>query len=185
MNETKPTFKQLTDYFKRIGADTIEHTDKGYLAHAIGVYNDMKKWGESEELCHAAMYHSIYGTEFFQNFTLPVERRGEVQELIGERAERLAYYNCAMDRASFDAAAMQDEPPYRFIDRLTKEEVELSPEDFEDLCRIHLCDWVEQVPRSKQYEYRRAGYRRLADRLGGIAKESYERVYAMESTPAT
>ena len=51
------------------------------------------------------MFHSIYGTEQFQRFALPLERRGEVRAQIGERAERLAYLNCAMDRASFDAAA--------------------------------------------------------------------------------
>ena len=39
------------------------------------------------------MFHSIYGTERFQGFTLPLERRGEISALIGERAERLAYLN--------------------------------------------------------------------------------------------
>ncbi len=175
-----PTFKQLTDFFVQVGADSIEHTDKSYLAHAIGVYNDIKQWGADEDLCRAAMYHSIYGTEFFQRFTLPLARRGEVRELIGERAERLAYYNCAMDRPSFDQAVASGGPPYIFTDRLTREPVELSQQDFDDLCRIHLCDWVEQVPRSKNWNYRRAAYRNLADHLGGVARESYERVYAME-----
>ena len=43
------------------------------------------------------MFHSIYGTEKFQGFTLPLERRAEVRALIGDRAERLAYLNCAKD----------------------------------------------------------------------------------------
>ena len=39
------TFKELTEFFQRVGADEVKHTNKGYLAHAIGVYNDLKEWG--------------------------------------------------------------------------------------------------------------------------------------------
>ena len=65
------------------------------------------------------MFHSIYGTEKFQGFTLPLERRQEVRDLIGDRAEYLAYLNCAMDRASFDRAVEQRDAPYQIIDRIT------------------------------------------------------------------
>lgn len=172
-----PTFKQLTDFLLALGVEEVEHTDKGYLAHAIGVHNDLKSWDCDEDVCRAGMYHSIYGTEFFQKFTLSLERRDEVRELIGLQAEKLAYLNCAMDRGSFDSAALQAEPPYRFRDRLTQEEVELSEADFDDLCAIHLCDWLEQVSRSKLWEYRADAYRQLAERLGGVALENYCRVF--------
>jgi Domain of unknown function (DUF6817) len=170
------TFKQLTDFFIAIGADQIEHTESVYLAHAIGVYNDLRSWGSDEEVCRAGLFHSIYGTEGFQRFTLPLERRDEVRALTSERAERLAYLNCAMDRASFDAAVERAAPPYRFRDRLADQGVELSEADFDDLCTIHLCDWCEQVPRSKRYSYRTDAYGRLAQRLGGVALASYRRV---------
>jgi len=125
------------------------------------------------------MFHSIYGTELFQGFKLPLERRPEVRALIGARAEQLAYLNCAMDRASFDRAVERGSEPYRFRDRLTGEEVTLSAADFDDLCRIHLYDWLEQVPRSQRgWDYRRQGYRNIAQRLGGVAEESYEQVFA-------
>jgi hypothetical protein len=128
------------------------------------------------------MFHSIYGTERFQGFTLPLERSGEVRALIGERAERLAYLNCAMNRASFDRALDQVIEPYRIIDRITGEEVPLLQHDFDDLCRVHLFDWLEQVPRSREWDYRRAAYRRMAERLGRSAEENYERVFAQEKT---
>src|SRR5436305_1698838 len=152
-------WKRFTDYLIAQGIDRIGHTNKTYLAHLVGVYRYMEARGCSEELCRAGMFHSIYGTELFQGFKLPLERRPEVRALIGERAERQAYLNCAMDRASFDRAALRDEGPFRFVDRLTREEVELTPEDFDDLCRIHLYDWLEQVGRSGNWDYRRAGYR--------------------------
>jgi hypothetical protein len=177
-------YKRLTDFLVGLGVEQVGHTNKSYLAHLIGVYRDMEGYGCPEEVCQAGMFHSIYGTERFQGFKLPVGRRDEVRALIGERAERLAYLNCAMDRASFDRAIEQDEGPYRIVDRLTGEEVELSPADFDDLCRIHLYDWLEQVPRARQWDYRRAAYRRMAQRLGGVAQEAYDRVFAGEAVTA-
>jgi len=176
------SFKQLTDYFRSIGADTIEHTDKGYLTHAIGVYNDLKRWGCDEELARVGLFHSIYGTQIFQGFTLPVERRSEIQELIGDRAERLAYANCAMDRESFDALVQTTAVPgtYAIRDRLTDGTIELSDDEFRDLCTVHLCDWLEQVERWVNFDYRRASYRALAERLGGIGLSEYDRVFARE-----
>ncbi len=175
-----PQWKQLTQFLVEVGVEQISHTKKSYLAHLIGVYRYLEDRGCSTEVCRAGMFHSIYGTEMFQAFTLSLERRPEVRALIGERAERLAYLNCAMDRDSLDRAAHQAEGPYRIRDRITGQPVELSAADFDDLCRIHLYDWLEQVGRSQKWDYRRAGYRRLAQRLGPIAQESYDRIFAEE-----
>jgi hypothetical protein len=178
------TYKQMTDFLRGLGAEKVSHTEKNYLAHAIGVYRDMQAGGCTEELCRAGMFHSVYGTERFQHFALPLERREEVRALLGERAERLAYLNCAMDRPSFDRALLRDERPYRIVDRITGAEVEVCEEDFADLCRVHLFDWLEQVPRSRKWGYRREAYRRMATRLGGAALEAYDRVFAAEAAGA-
>lgn len=177
-------FKHLTDYLRQLGIEELPHSGKSYLAHLIGVYRDLEAWGAPVDVCRGGMFHSIYGTEFFQGFKLPLERRGEVQALIGERAERLGYLNCAMDRASFDRAIEQANGPYRIRDRITGNEIELAPVDLEDLCRIHLCDWLEQVARSQKWDYRRAAYRSMASRLGGVAQEAYDRVFAQETATA-
>jgi hypothetical protein len=177
-------WKRLTDFLVGLGTEEVGHTNKSYLAHLIGVYRTMEGHGCGEELCRAGMFHSIYGTELFQRFALPLERRPDVRALIGERAERLAYLNCAMDRASFDRAALSGEGPYHIRDRITGDEVMMSAEDFDDLCRVHLYDWLEQVPRSRKWDYRRAGYRRLSERLGGVAQESYDRTFAAEAAGA-
>jgi len=178
-----PTFKDMTNFIIAAGAADISHTKGTYLAHAIGVYNDMKAWGEDDALCRAALFHSIYGTEGFQDFTLPLERRGELEALIGKRAERLAYYNCAMDRASLDAHLDETRDTYPILDRLTGQEVELSPAEYDDLCRVHLCDLLEQVARADVWNYRREAYRKMAERLGGVALEAYDRVFAKEPRP--
>lgn len=175
------TFKELTDFFQQVGAADVSHTTKSYLAHAISVHGDLKKWGCDEDLQNVGLFHSIYGTERFQRFTLPLERRNEVKALIGERAEWLSYLNCAMDREHFDREALKDGGAEGFLDRYTGEVIKLSPQDEADLNTIHLCDWLEQVGRSKDWNYRRAVYRKLAVQLGGIALEAYAAAYANES----
>ena len=174
------TLKTYTDYFIRVGAEDVPHTNKSYLAHAIGVYNDLKAWGANEDLCVAGLFHSIYGTELFQGFKLPLDRRGELQELIGIEAERMAYLNCAMDRPTFDTSVFLDAGPYPFKDRLTGETIAMNDNDFTQLCTLHVCDWLEQVERSGNWNYRRDAYRQMARRLGGIAEESYRQVFANE-----
>ncbi|MHC4876064.1 MAG: DUF6817 domain-containing protein [Planctomycetota bacterium] len=176
------TFKELTDFFQEVGATDVSHTKKSYLAHAIGVYNDMKKCDDREELAHAAMFHSIYGTERFQRFKLDLERRDDVRALIGDRAEWLAWLNCAMDREAYDAcieALIEDDSaPLYLVDRFSGERLNLSCEDFDDLGKIHLVDWLEQVGRSQDWTYRRAIYEYLARRLGSGVETSFDEVYA-------
>ena len=62
--------------------------------------------------------------------------------------------------------------PYRILDRITGEEVTLSRHDFDDLCRVHLFDWLEQVPRSQEWDYRRAPIGRWPSGWVGRRKRS-------------
>ena len=179
-----PDFKQLTGFLVGMGVEQVPHTHKSYLAHLVAVSRLLESQGCPADVCRAGLFHSIYGTERFQGFTLPLDRRGEVRALIGDRAEHLTYLNCAMDRTSFDHALDQAVEPYRIRDRITGGEVRLSRQDFDDLCRVHLFDWLEQVPRSRQWDYRRAAYRRMAERLGRPTVEVYERVFALEGAEA-
>ena len=180
-------FKKMTTFLVNLGIEKVGHTGKTYLAHLIGVHRFMHDAGCSDELCRAGMFHSIYGTQQFQGFKLELDQRPEVRALIGERAEQLAYWNCAMQRESFDAVIDQTTEPYCFTDRITGEEIRLSRQDYDDLCRVHLYDWLEQVPRSRWgWDYRRDAYRRMADRLDDVARATYERVFAQEtSEPGT
>ena len=172
--------REMTDFLVGLGAGTVSHSTGTYLAHLIGVHRDLENWGCDLDVCRAGMFHSIYGTEAFQWFKLALDRRGEVRGLIGERAERLAYLNCAMTRETFDRTIQQDRGPYAVSDRFTGEQIEFAPEDFRELCRLHLCDWLETVERNGSWDSRRESFRRMADLLSGVAKEAYERVFARE-----
>src|SRR5262245_7490582 len=112
-----PLYKRMTALLLEIGINDQPHTGKTYIGHLLAVHRLLEEQGCGLDACRAGLFHSVYGTEQFQGFKLPLERRAEVRELIGERAERLAYLNCAMDRASFDTALKRSEPPYTFRDR--------------------------------------------------------------------
>jgi len=175
------TFKQLTNWFIEVGADSISHTKNGYLAHAIGVYNDLKKWDLGEDFARAGLFHSIYGTQMFQGFTLPVDRRQEVRDVIGDHWEQLCFLNCFMLRESLYRQACEDKETFLIEHRETGETIEIDRKTYDDLCTLHLCDWLEQVERSDMWDFQRAEFRSLADRLGGIAESTYDQVYAKES----
>jgi hypothetical protein len=180
-----PDYRKMIDFLRALGTEDVQHSgEKGFLAHLVAVSRDMEAWGGDQDLCRAALFHSIYGTELFRRWSLPLERRDEVRALIGERAEWLAFVNCLMDRTSFEDL-LESAGPYRIRNRETGETIELSTRDYEDLVRLRLCDWLEQVARSGRWDYRRDAIRRMAERLGGIAQESYDRVYAQAPVPAT
>lgn len=170
-------FRELTDYLVALGTDEVPHSGTRFLSHLLGVYQDLKRWGAPEHLVLAGLFHSIYGTEAFQGYSLPLARRDEIRELIGERAERLAYVNCALTRESLDASLAAGGPP-RLWDRFRDAPLEVSDEEFTELITLHLCDRLEQVGRSQNWTLRRQAWERMARRLGGIALESWERVYS-------
>lgn len=179
-----PNYRPMMDFLRGLGTSDVPHSgDKGFLAHLVGVFNDLEAWGCNRDVCRAGLFHSIYGTEVFRRFTLPLDRRGEVRALIGERAEQLAFVNCLMDRSTFDAL-LESDGPYHLRNRETGETIELTRADYDDLVRVHLCDWLEQVPRSSRWNYRREAFYRMAQRLGGVAMEAYDRVYA-QAPPAS
>jgi hypothetical protein len=178
----QPEYRALTAFLVELGIEDVPHTQRNYLAHLVAVYRLMQEFDQDEELCRAGMFHSIYGTEKFQGFKLALDRRGEISQLIGPRAERLAYFNCLMDRQSFDELLGQENGVFSVRNRETGELMQLTVDDYDGLCSVHLFDWLEQAPRSRfGWEYRRSAYRRMADRVGGRAIEAWERVYALEA----
>ena len=87
-----------------------------------------------------------------------------------------------MDRATFDALVRdreaEDRGALRVRNRDTGEWIDMTPREWLDLKTMHLCDWLEQVPRSQEWDYRRDTYQAIAEQLGGVPLAAYERVYA-------
>lgn len=176
-----PRYQDMIAFLKELGTDDIPHTDKPFLAHLISVYRDLERWGGSLPLCRAGMFHSIYGTEKFRNFSISIDQRPRVQELIGEQGESLAFWNCFMDRTAWDTIFIDQTGERQLVNRETAEVYALSQEEFDELTTLQICDWLEQVPRSQEWDYRRDAYRQMALHTGGIAIEEYDRVFALET----
>lgn len=68
------------------------------------------------------------------------------------------------------------------MDRFAGKLITVFPDDFEDLCTIHLCDRLEQFPRSRDMGFRPEVFRHLAKRLGGVAYRKYIQVIEKKAT---
>ena len=98
-----------TRYLEALGMNQIPHGSRGadlahgsFMDHLLGVEVAMRELGCGESMALAGLMHSVYGTEGFQYYTLPLSERPKVRELIGARGELAVFYNCVMDRDSLD-----------------------------------------------------------------------------------
>ena len=134
-----------------VPAALAHNGEEAFDAHLVGVQSVLRSWDAPEHLCNAALFHSIYGTEGFQGFKLPLTHRDEISQLIGADAERLAWIFCMVDRASVDAtvlAPQADNAPPSFFARaeLGGFRIRLqSEQEWIDFLTLSLADWLEQV----------------------------------------
>lgn len=92
------------DFLKDVGCDNVGHEDRTLLEHLIGTSEKLKNMGAPQYLQDAGLFHSIYGTVHFRpnEGLVGLDKRDEIQELIGEQAEEVAYWFCIMDSPRFE-----------------------------------------------------------------------------------
>ena len=173
--------------------------------HLHGNEQVVRRWHDADPqlypiaVCHGALMHSVYGTEGFQGFAFPIERRAEVRQLVGERAELLAYLTCARDGRSYSKYVLANRdllrgetPAGSFRPRANypgvwpeagpfalspeSDEFVLSAEQYTDMCAVQL---------SHLFAFKRLGLpsgatlagnepaRLMAEHLGWVALESF------------
>eukprot|EP00965_Chrysotila_dentata_P244570 6206056-Pleurochrysis_carterae.AAC.4 len=191
---------------QHVPADLAHNGAEPFDGHLKGVQAVLRSWGMPEHLCSAGLFHSIYGTEGFQGFKLPLKERAAIARLIGPAAERLAWIFCMVDRASVDETAFSPPPPnsgivpsFRARPELGAFKIQLrSEQEWVDFLTITLADWLEQVEGAATKEnvtaswgvgqawaYRREAYAAMAKLLSeryGIeaAAAMHAEVYARE-----
>ncbi len=72
-----------------------------FLDHLNGVYKILRAWKQPLYVCHAGMFHSVYGTYDYrtsQYFDLRRGGRAELRAAIGPAAEELSFAICTSDR---------------------------------------------------------------------------------------
>eukprot|EP01038_Epipyxis_sp_PR26KG_P005012 gene5012-6999_t len=171
------------------GKDGLSHTGNSpFDSHLKGVRSVLRNWKSAEHVCNAGLFHSIYGTEGFQGFKLPLSYRSKLRELIGPKAERLSWIFCMVDRLSVDKTLfleqnneLQKSRKFIFTSRpeLGRFQIILeSEQEWLDYLELSLADWLEQVEgaaetenilfqwkKGEAWSYRREAYKKILDIL--------------------
>lgn len=136
----------------------LDHTGSAtFDEHLTGVQSVLRFWKAPEYLASAGLFHSIYGSEGFQGFCLPLSERGELRKIIGTKAEFLVWIFCMVDRYTVDEHVVDWEKSgekklhsnQTFVLKSRAElgrfEMTLNTEEFLDFIELTLSDWLEQV----------------------------------------
>jgi hypothetical protein len=180
MNE--PLEKRL-QFLRQANTEGMPHSDRGLLDHLLGTRQLLIEWQARPALCDAGLFHSVYGTEYYDLQAIPLAMRNEVQQLIGDEAESLAWLFCMIRRESL----LENPGPdgeYRVQHRLTDEWLPLTKSQFQDLLTLTIANTLEPFPRCTRFErrylrtYLRTYLRRFEDVAIPPAHRAFDQIEA-------
>jgi len=129
------------DFLRAKGLAGVEHDSHvPFLEHLGGVRRLLVEWGARPALATAGLFHSIYGTEYFDAGIDGISR-DEVRAVIGDEAEVIAWLWCMGRRDTIDGSARL------VIHRQTGDPIALEERQVADLTELWVADMVEQVER--------------------------------------
>jgi hypothetical protein len=135
-----PVTGERLDFLRALGFGEIEHDSHvPFLSHLIGTRRLLDIWGSRPALCDAGLFHSVYGTEYFEPTRTP--QRDAVTAIIGAEAERIAWLWCAVRRDTLVPARATVEL------RGTSKTEALTPTEVGDIATLWAADTVEQIGR--------------------------------------
>lgn len=127
-------------FLRELGMDRVEHDSHvPFLAHLRGVRELLREWGARAELQDAGLFHSVYGTEYFDPAGGDGPDRAAVREEIGAEAEEIAWLWCTIRRETLGSAEI--------VDRRGGSPLALDERRRADLVELWCADAVEQLPR--------------------------------------
>jgi len=169
--EWKKSDAALWSYVESHVPAVLDHTgSEAFDEHLKGVQAVLRYWQAPEHLTNAGLFHSIYGTEGFQGFALPLTERSTIQALIGEQAEKLCFVFCMVDRSTLDhtvfqylnhqytataSTAKNSDPINQNFTLHARPELgrfpmQLTRQEWLDFIELTLADWMEQVEGAAQ-----------------------------------
>ncbi len=86
---------------EQLGTKNIKHTRGSTLYHHLVRVQEILSFWEAEEAVQvAALYHSVYSTEYFSKVTLTTNARSDMQSKLGVLVENIVYLFSILDRDS-------------------------------------------------------------------------------------
>lgn len=128
------------------GTEYKNHSGETLYQHLVGTYELLKDWGNPEDICVAGLFHSIYGTQWFNIESTTLDRREYISSIIGKRSEELVYLFCTTDRAGLWENPSGDEVVLH--SRVDNNQYVLSEEKRGALIEIDVANTVEQLRRT-------------------------------------
>lgn len=139
MNESEQT--RLLSFLRSVNADACPHSGRYLLDHLTGTERLLAEWGCDDVVRRAGLFHSIYGTNAFKTASVSIRERSKIRNLIGKKAERLAYLFCVSQRPS----ALIDACEHGLLkNRYSQEQIAISPTELEHLLEIESANLIEQ-----------------------------------------
>ena len=140
-------------FLRKANTEGMPHSDRGLLDHLLGTHQLLVEWEARPALCDAGLFHSVYGTEYYELQAIPLTMRNEVQQLIGDEAESLAWLFCMIRRESlYESPGREGE--LKVQHRLTDESLPLTKIQFQDLLTMTFANCLEPFPRCSWSERR-------------------------------
>ncbi|WP_030712386.1 DUF6817 domain-containing protein [Streptomyces sp. NRRL F-2580] len=134
-------------WLRELGAQDLAHPGGTLLTHLERVRGLLASWGARPALQRAGLCHAFYGTDGFPTALLPLARRAELAEVIGEEAEAIVYLYAACDRAASYPTLADGEAAFRdrFTGRVHSPAVQLR-RDFAELSAANELDLARIDP---------------------------------------
>lgn len=115
------------DLLREHKADEHYHSNRCLLDHLTGTFELLVKWDNSETVCVAGLFHSIYGVETRQSKPDRFDPRESIRSVIGVPAEQLVYLFCSLERGSYITRPVEQHEHQALIEIETANIIEQAP----------------------------------------------------------
>jgi hypothetical protein len=163
-------FDRAIRFLVERGAAAPEHNSGvTLLEHITGTYRVLERWGFSDDVLAAGLFHSVYSTQNFPLALASYDERSIVREIAGVDGERLAFLFCVKRSDSLFSLAARvthgESGELRLADWRTGETHAVSAHDVTALVNLVAANALEQAPRDGATLHRDGPALRDASRL--------------------
>lgn len=180
------------DLLKFYQTHKISHTKRRLYDHLVGTGDLLKKWKCDPNLCLAGYFHYFYGTEGTNNnYILRFCQRKELQEAIGEEAEKIVYLFCiCKKRKDYFNIQPNQRSEIWIINRLTSDKITINYSEWLNLIILYMANSIEEFDYLPWYEkiamyllFYRLRYRKVFKYLSDDVKIGIQQKFTFYLSP--